>query len=134
VSGADEYHFVLACPLYSDLRSKFIKPYYYKKPSVFKLIHLFIAENLKAMYNLGKYLSLATIKKLCIVMFVMCCLYYLSLVLFKSVILMSVKLKDIKNLNLNLIATSRGNLPTLPLHDTGGCECPDAKQHFINLL
>jgi hypothetical protein len=57
---ADEYHFVLACPLYSDLRSKFIKPYYYKKPSVFKLIQLFNADILKAMYNLGKYLSLAT--------------------------------------------------------------------------
>jgi hypothetical protein len=56
----DEYHFVLACPLYSDLRSKYIKPYYYKKPSVFKLIQLFNAENLKTMYNLGKYLSLAT--------------------------------------------------------------------------
>jgi hypothetical protein len=40
-----------------DLRSV---PYYYKKPSVFKLIQLFNSENLKAMYNLGKYLSLAT--------------------------------------------------------------------------
>jgi hypothetical protein len=43
-----------------SLQCKFIKPYYYKNPSVFKIIQLFNSENLKVMYNLGKYLSLAT--------------------------------------------------------------------------
>ena len=29
----NEYHFVLVCPLYSTIRDKYIKPYYYKTPS-----------------------------------------------------------------------------------------------------
>ena len=26
----DEYHFIFICPLYNDLRHKFVKPYYYR--------------------------------------------------------------------------------------------------------
>ena len=36
----NEYHFVLVCPLYSTIRDKYIKPYYYKTPSTFKLTQL----------------------------------------------------------------------------------------------
>ena len=32
----DEYHFILVCSRYSELRSKYIKKFYYKKPSVAK--------------------------------------------------------------------------------------------------
>ena len=32
----DEYHFVLVCPVYSILRQKYIRPYYYNRPSVYK--------------------------------------------------------------------------------------------------
>lgn len=34
----DEYHFILQCPLYKLIRVKYIKPYYWQKPSMFKLI------------------------------------------------------------------------------------------------
>ena len=34
----DEYHFVLECSLYSELRKKFISKYYWKNPSMFKFI------------------------------------------------------------------------------------------------
>ena len=30
----DEYHFVLVCSIYSILRKKYIRPYYYNRPSV----------------------------------------------------------------------------------------------------
>jgi hypothetical protein len=33
----DEYHFILVCPLFAELRRKFIKEYYYKRPSMFKV-------------------------------------------------------------------------------------------------
>ena len=52
----DEYHFILQCPLYNDLRKKLIKIYYYRNPSVFKLIQLLTTENNKELNNLGKYL------------------------------------------------------------------------------
>ena len=36
----DEYHFVVVCPFYSNIRYKYIKPFYYNTPSTFKLTHL----------------------------------------------------------------------------------------------
>ena len=37
---ADEWHFVLVCPKYLILRQNYIKPYYSKKPGVYKLRQL----------------------------------------------------------------------------------------------
>ena len=34
----DEYHFVLCCPRYHDLRSKYIPKTLYQRPSMFKFI------------------------------------------------------------------------------------------------
>ena len=34
----DEFHFILKCPFYHDLRIKYIKKYYYNRPSVWKLV------------------------------------------------------------------------------------------------
>ena len=56
----DEYHFILVFPFYNHLRKIYIKPYYWKKPSVFKLIELFKFNNIKQIRNLGKYLYYAT--------------------------------------------------------------------------
>ena len=56
----DEYHFVLICPAFSDLREKYIKSYYYKKPSFFKLVQLFSTYNFKTIYKLSQYLLRAT--------------------------------------------------------------------------
>jgi hypothetical protein len=57
----DEFHFILKCPLYVKYRQQFIKPYFYKKPSVFKLVQLFTSENIKTTCNLGKYLHNASV-------------------------------------------------------------------------
>ena len=51
----DEYHFVLVCPVY-DSRKKYIRPFYYKRPNVFKFITLMQTNQLKVLRNLGKYL------------------------------------------------------------------------------
>ena len=52
----DEYHFILVCPVYKELRSKFWKKYYWGKPSMFKLISLLSVDNVKELCNLGKYI------------------------------------------------------------------------------
>ena len=45
----DEFHFVLKCPFYSLLRNNYVKSYYYKKPSVFKMIQLFSVQNISEL-------------------------------------------------------------------------------------
>lgn len=55
----DEYHFILECKTYVNLRKQFIKPYYWVKPSMYKLIQLFSVNNIKQLRNLGKYLCKA---------------------------------------------------------------------------
>ena len=52
----DEFHFVLICPNYSEIRKKYIKPFYWKYPSVYKLVQLFNLENTTQLCKLGKYL------------------------------------------------------------------------------
>ena len=49
----DNYHFILVCPVYANFRRKFIKEYYYKRPSRFKLVQLFNAESYITMFNSG---------------------------------------------------------------------------------
>jgi hypothetical protein len=56
----DEYHYLLVCPLYSELRLKFIKPYYFVRPSMWKLILLLSNTSQTTMGNLGKFLAKAT--------------------------------------------------------------------------
>lgn len=52
----DEFHFILQCNIYIELRRKFIKKYYWCRPSAFKLVQLLSIENTKELCNLGKYL------------------------------------------------------------------------------
>ena len=52
----DEYHFILKCPKYAKLRTKCIKPFYYRRPSSFKLALLLSSQNVTELCNLGKYL------------------------------------------------------------------------------
>jgi len=58
----DELRFILQCPVYSELSVHYIKPYYYHRISVFKLVQLFISKNVKDLSNLSKYLLNATNK------------------------------------------------------------------------
>ena len=50
----DEMHFILLCPMHTNLRYNLIKPYYWRKPSVFKLLQLVNIRNVKQLCNLGK--------------------------------------------------------------------------------
>jgi hypothetical protein len=52
----DEFHFILKCPKYADLRNLYVKKYFYKKTSVFKLIQLLSTKELR---NLCKYIHFA---------------------------------------------------------------------------
>ena len=52
----DEFHFVLKCPVYCDLRKKYIKQYYWRRPSVFKLVQLLSVNNVKELCSLGKFI------------------------------------------------------------------------------
>ena len=41
----DEYHFLLVCPLYKDLREQYLKRVYWLRPSMFKCFNLMKTEN-----------------------------------------------------------------------------------------
>lgn len=56
----DEFHFILTCPAFSELRQRFIKKYYYRRTSVFKLVQILSIQNTKTLSNLGKFLYHAT--------------------------------------------------------------------------
>ena len=52
----DEFHFVLICPIFKSLRTKYIKPFYHRRPSVMKFIQLMCLENENIVRNTSKYL------------------------------------------------------------------------------
>ena len=60
----DEFHFILKCPFYADLRTKYIKQYYFRRPSVFKLIQLLSVKNVKELNNVGKFIHFAFKRRL----------------------------------------------------------------------
>ena len=53
----DEYHAICVCSRYTDLRNKFIKPYYVEKPSMFKCIQLINSENVAEMQKLASFIK-----------------------------------------------------------------------------
>ena len=55
----DEYHFILQCEKYIDVRRRYVKKYYWQMLSCFKLVQLLSVRNIKELNNLGKYLLLA---------------------------------------------------------------------------
>jgi hypothetical protein len=55
----DEYHFILVCKKYDNIRKAYIKLYYWRRPSSFKLVQLLSAHNVKELNKLGKFLCLA---------------------------------------------------------------------------
>ena len=52
----DEYHFVLECILFTDLRKKYIEKYYWIRLSMFKFVKLINSENKERIQNLGVYI------------------------------------------------------------------------------
>ena len=53
----DEFHFILICPAYSDIRNRFIRPYYRNRPSMYKLVQLLKSSNKTILKNLAKFLK-----------------------------------------------------------------------------
>mgnify|MGYP003688608295 CR=1 FL=1 len=50
-------YFILKCSFYSELRSRFVKKYYWKRPSFFKFVQLLRTNNVKDLSNLGKFIK-----------------------------------------------------------------------------
>ena len=41
-----EYHFILKCPYYNDIRTQYIKSYFFTRPNVYKNIVVVVLENI----------------------------------------------------------------------------------------
>ena len=48
----DEYHALMICSRYETLRKTYLKPYYYKRPSVYKFIQLMNTVNKREQFRL----------------------------------------------------------------------------------
>ena len=55
----DEYHFLLVCPVYRELRQKYLKPYYCHWPTINKFEKLMSSESTSIIYSLSKYVYFA---------------------------------------------------------------------------
>ena len=53
----DEYHFIIKCQCFEDLRKKYIKKHYYKRPNMLKFIELLKSSDFDIVLNLAKYLK-----------------------------------------------------------------------------
>ena len=51
-----EYHFLLACPRFRDLRQKYFKRYYYTWPSIHTFIALMNSKSPSVLMNISKFL------------------------------------------------------------------------------
>ena len=50
-----EFHFLLICPKYTDLRKKMLKPYYNRWPTLMKFEQIMSTTNIKEIRNLAQY-------------------------------------------------------------------------------
>ena len=55
----EEFHFVLECKCYTELRNKYIPRYFFRRPSMFKFVELLNTTNTKILRNLSTYIFLA---------------------------------------------------------------------------
>ena len=51
----DEYHFVIECNRYNELRKKYIPKYYFQRPSMYKFGELVTTENNTLMKKFGSF-------------------------------------------------------------------------------
>jgi len=54
----DEYHYILVCPAFNDLRKMYLKQYYTVRPNVLKMSQLFNVTSTKQLANLAKFCKL----------------------------------------------------------------------------
>ena len=59
----NEYHFLLVCPKYSDLRNKYLKRYYYTWPSLKKFTNLMSVKSKTIVKNLSKFIYYASLSR-----------------------------------------------------------------------
>ena len=59
-----ESHFLLECPLYDELRQKYIPSYYWKFPNTVKLCNLMKSKNASVLNDLAKYIFFSEKKRL----------------------------------------------------------------------
>ena len=51
----DEYHFVMICPLYKEIRNMHIRRYYVNRPNMLKFVQLLKSENFNVLKSLSIY-------------------------------------------------------------------------------
>ena len=54
----DEYHYVLICPYFKQIREQYLKAYYYIRPSYVKLEQLFCSSNNTVLLKLAKFFNI----------------------------------------------------------------------------
>ena len=54
----DEYHMIMICEHFRDVRVKYIKPFYYKRPSMWKFIELMNSTSKKDRFKLMLFLKI----------------------------------------------------------------------------
>ena len=59
----DEFHFILECPLYSDLRQNYIQRYYWQRANMPKFIQLMTSESVRVIKNLAMFIEKAFKKR-----------------------------------------------------------------------
>ena len=60
----NEYHFLLICPKYSDLRNKYIKRYYFTWPTIQKFTNLMSKNSKFIVNNLSKFIYFASLRRI----------------------------------------------------------------------
>jgi hypothetical protein len=58
-----EFHFLLQCPKYSELRPRYIKQYFYNQPTLRKFINLLTSSSKRTIYNLAKFIYYANLER-----------------------------------------------------------------------
>lgn len=59
----NEYHFLLACPFYNDIRRKYLSPYYCRWPTINKFKSLMQNTNKQAIKKLSQFLYFANVRR-----------------------------------------------------------------------
>ena len=57
----DEFHFIIKCKMFVELRKTYLPMYYIKHPSMFKFIQLLNVENKKVLHNLALFILKAIV-------------------------------------------------------------------------
>ena len=60
----NEYHFLLICPKYTDLRNKYIKRYYFSWPTIKKFTNLMPKKSKVIINHLSKFIYFASLRRI----------------------------------------------------------------------